>query len=87
MTVGTFNINDAKVNIFPNPFQDQIVIESTGLLQTQISWKLLDIMGREIDAGLDRNSIVIPTADVLSGTYFLRVEINDKIFIDKMIKI
>ncbi len=74
----TSNNSDVELNevsAFPNPFQDEILIEVADATQKVESIKLMDITGsvvRSIDLSSNRN-VTINTTDLASGMYFVHV--------------
>jgi hypothetical protein len=69
---GTTESISGKVNIFPNPFNDEIQIYTPN--ETVKSLNLLNTLGKEI---LTTNGKHLPTGDLPTGVYLLRVNFID----------
>ena len=75
---------------YPNPFNSSTVIKFNLNVSSNVSFKIYDVNGREVDniqskyynKGL--NSFVYSPKEFSSGIYFLRIISNDK---TKLIKI
>jgi hypothetical protein len=74
-----------KINVYPNPFSESTTIEidySTGDGQMI----LYDFMGKEIRKYFNiKPKTKIDRGDLLAGVYFLKFEIDNRIFIQKLI--
>ena len=72
-------IQEAALNIFPNPARDQFFIEK-GKVITPQSIQLVDIMGREIRSIVLNDSLTtVEVTDLENGLYFLQYQIGDTI--------
>lgn len=63
-----------KVNVYPNPFKDLIVVESSQEIKNV---QLYDLMGKAVRiVGIERTEgkITIYTGDIEAGTYFLNLD-------------
>jgi len=79
------NINEEfkMLNIFPNPAQDFIYIETTALIE---SLNICDALGREILCTHKINKGKFDISSLKSGIYFIKVKCDDEILIKKFIK-
>lgn len=80
--------NDAQlgkfINIFPNPFNDQITIQSGTILD---AFEICDVLGRTIQKiAQPADSQNITTSNLESGVYFIKVSKENKQFITKIVK-
>lgn len=64
----------SKLNVYPNPANDKINIESQNMKQVSV-FNLLGIMIENKD--VNDNHVTINTDEIPSGTYILKVEYND----------
>jgi hypothetical protein len=80
-TVNVFDIvqQDLTLNVFPNPTSNFINLESTETLP----WELFDYQGRLIKSGQE---LIFNIQDFKNGLYFLKVKINNRIVVKKIIK-
>ncbi|MEM9258144.1 MAG: T9SS type A sorting domain-containing protein, partial [Bacteroidota bacterium] len=65
-----------RVALFPNPFESEITLELTDLRGAKTEVSILDLNGRVIATRMlemESGRIVIPTTDLTSGAYFLRI--------------
>ena len=63
-----------KVNVYPNPFKDLIVVESSQEIKNV---QLYDLMGKAVRiVGIERTEgkVTIYTGDIEAGTYFLNLD-------------
>lgn len=78
---------DTSINIYPNPVQDNLFVETAGLDIQDVNF--LNMNGQNINAkvsirnGVDR--LQINTAQLQSGIYLLRLKTSDEIIIEKII--
>ncbi len=84
-------INEANVNVFPNPASDLIAVQVNGLMRDNFDITLYDITGRVVEQKtLYQGSTIVyfDTKTLYSGVYFLKMvtgdkELNKKIVIEK----
>jgi len=79
-----------EINVFPNPFADQINLEIPSKANLEnISVSLFDILGNQVLSSFNRQEdvLVISTQHLLAGQYFLRVKYGDKLSASKIIKL
>lgn len=92
LRIGEGNLSDYQ--IYPNPFNDEILLEYTGTFDSvyqkgPISINMNDYLGRtiyqtELAEKFQKHSIRIP--DLSSGLYFIILQNNDKRRVFKMLK-
>ncbi|MBS1534406.1 MAG: T9SS type A sorting domain-containing protein [Bacteroidetes bacterium] len=88
LSCSTLSINQSEssnqLTVFPNPFEDQIRIESA---QNIISIQIFDINGREIfNSFHNEKSIQLNLKSFSSGIYLIRITSNNRSEIHKLIK-
>ena len=83
LVLSTYEIGNAKIDIFPNPATEFIFIEVEGQLDYIIS--LIDMSGKRIMSG--SNLTTIDLTNVVKGAYLLSIEDNDsrKIIVENVI--
>jgi hypothetical protein len=82
-----FDYNSSKLEIFPNPASNQIVI-SMADLSGVIDIKLYNSIGTKIKSQITNilsSSILFDLSDVENGVYFLMSTIGDKVYKNKII--
>jgi hypothetical protein len=72
-----------KINIYPNPSQDIMQIETSVDIQFK-SIELYDINGRFIKQ-IDKNARILNFVGIPAGTYLVKIETNDGSFTKKVI--
>ena len=85
------NVNEVKVNVFPNPASDLIAIQIKDLVRENCLVELYDVTGKLVDKTiLYQGSTIVyfDTNKLYSGIYFVKMkignqEINRKIVIEK----
>lgn len=84
---GIFTLNDgnSSINVYPNPFENELFITLTGLTKTQI--QLFDIQGKNIAKySCKEGENKFSTQNLEAGIYFLKTEINGELVTLKIIK-
>lgn len=72
-----------SLNIYPNPFTDNITISSTTIQQT-VNWQLINAIGRVIQSGNGSN--IAGLEIIPAGLYLLRLNVADKTITKRLIK-
>jgi hypothetical protein len=74
MTVGITSLeNNFSVNIYPNPTDEELVIEVSDLIETK-SYKLMDNIGRQLLFGsLNKKKTTVELIGISSGIYYLQI--------------
>jgi glycosidase len=74
----------SAIRIYPNPASDQINIESEEMIR---SAELFSIDGKNIKkTNANTNSIIIRLNELKPGMYFLRVQTDNQLFTEKVVK-
>ncbi|MDR6301919.1 S8/S53 family peptidase [Mesonia maritima] len=80
-------IEEAKLLLFPNPFEDKITIRLPKSISGEKIIKLYDVKGRQIlTSTMNSYTKTIATDNLANGVYFLHVHTSDKIFTKKIVK-
>ncbi len=77
------NVSSLKANVYPNPFNDQLLID----VSATTTYKLLDINGREMIKGVAAGSKAINTEALPSGNYLLYLESDGLFAVNKVTKL
>lgn len=86
------NENGFSVNVFPNPFDNNIQVAYELSQQSDVVISLVDVLGREIVLGAEHNQSAgiykkeFNTTELAKGIYFLRVTVNGKQSVVKISK-
>jgi alpha-tubulin suppressor-like RCC1 family protein len=86
VVTGISEEEEISLNVYPNPFTDEITIEGCSA-ESEI--KIHDVLGRSIGfdvQGRDEKRIKISIAGSGAGIYFLQVRENGKLFSSKLIR-
>ena len=86
--------NSFALNVFPNPFSDDLQVNYTITEKTEISLTLVDVLGREILLLVEKNQLAgqhqleidVSKLQLSKGLYFLRLSANEKRAIVKIIR-
>ncbi|MEC4003477.1 YHYH protein [Flavobacterium sp. SUN052] len=86
----TFNLNESKITIYPNPASNFIAIQ-TDLVESDMNVDLIDELGKVVKSSkiLQGSTLsVIETDDIYNGVYFIRLSnskdsITKKVIINK----
>jgi subtilisin-like proprotein convertase family protein len=86
-TVATNNVDlSTTVDLFPNPAQDQINVAFAQQLAGNVTLTINDLQGRLLSSQKEQNlqgNLVINTADLTDGIYFMTIQTEDAIFTKK----
>ncbi len=81
------------LEIYPNPFSDQISITMLNASDSKVVITALDVLGREFklyEAKVSKGRSIIPlnfdNSIMSAGTYILKINVNDKVYQKKIIK-
>lgn len=79
---------EVNFTLSPNPFSDVLTVDYQGAGVEDVQFSLLRDASRTMRSGkLRRGKNTLNTADLPSGTYFLWVNIGDRISVKKVVKI
>jgi len=85
------NANVIGLQVYPNPFNNQLNFKLLNNYSSNIKISVIDVLGRELlvseskeEKGLITQTIY--TENIANGTYFLKVNIDGKLFYKKLIK-
>lgn len=91
--VESLNVEEVKpetisLKVFPNPFQDEVVIE-TGLHHETVTWTVYDLMGKAVATSkiINQPSFRLHLRSLDKGIYFLSVNNGKSITTRKIIKL
>jgi hypothetical protein len=87
------NSEISYLNIYPNPFKDQVKVDMAIPLDSKIIITATDILGREFKLYEGKESkgqssllLNFENGYMASGTYILKVNVNDRVYQKKVIK-
>lgn len=92
MVVVSGNNTGLSFSVYPNPFQDKLVVQLYSRLSGQVQFSINDIQGKlvykkEIAVNSGSYRYVLPDLQRLStGIYFLTVKTSDSLFVRKLIR-
>lgn len=86
MPLSIDQFSENTVRIYPNPVNDNVLNVKLFNSQSNLSYRILNILGQEIMSGTLENE-KIEVSNITSGTYFLSLESNGSTFIKKFIKL
>lgn len=73
-----------QFNIYPNPFNEKIIIENN--TNSLVSYSITDVYGKTILEGNSYNKEIVQTSSLIPGFYLLTIIKNNKQFTKKLIK-
>lgn len=100
-TLGFFNTNIVKdmstdnpnsnINLYPNPFVDEVKMDIFTENETNIIWKIFDVTGKLISNGNESissgySTLRIDAAKLTPGLYMINAIINDQVRTFRMLK-
>jgi len=94
LTAGISNITESDlINIYPNPFLNTFLISLNLTGDSNVELTLIDALGKEIayyqtkeSAGVFNKTIDASTLNLSSGTYLVKIKLNEKVLFKKIIK-
>jgi Cu/Ag efflux protein CusF len=87
------SINDAKINIYPNPFIDATTIEFGTAQDGNVKIVVYDQIGNEIETILDTKMSIgtyrytFDASNSSNGIYLIKLNINDQVVTRKIVKV
>lgn len=85
--IDTVTVSD-KLNIYPNPVQSKITIESSGTATKQI--EIADLNGKvleKINSEIQNETMSMDLSKLISGFYFISIQLSDgKVHVQKFFK-
>jgi len=80
-----------QLSVFPNPVQSQLNVQLTLTQSMDVNITVMNVTGQVIRQNQyqminGQNDVVIPTSDLPSGVYMLRLETNDGVVTEKFVK-
>ena len=81
-TTAIQELSNNRLNVFPNPFTNELFIED--LKGEQLSWELINALGQSILTGTDKH---INHQSLNPGIYYLRITQNMETVLKKLIKV
>jgi CubicO group peptidase (beta-lactamase class C family) len=75
-------LNNVDVNVYPNPFLNEIKIE--GNLDEELNWELMNAVGEIVQKGTGNE---INNLNLSSGIYYLRITKNNQTLVKKLMKV
>jgi PKD repeat protein len=84
--------NTINFNVYPNPVQDRSVVDFNLVDKAKVSVNIYDILGKEVGKLVDRQQLSagehkypFNTTGMNSGIYFVKLMVNDQLFVEKVI--
>jgi subtilase family serine protease len=74
-----------KINVYPNPFRDQLVIGVSNNNKL-MEYELLNSVGQQIMTGRFVDSVTVPASNLKPGFYLIRLNDGDTIYQRKVIR-
>ena len=85
ITLGNNNWKKDPITLYPNPADQMIYVTTKDIKNCTIA--VYDILGRKVEliSHLDKDRSLINTANLVNGTYILRVDQNDQWYVTKFV--
>jgi subtilisin-like proprotein convertase family protein len=96
IVVGTTDINEASsglygLSIYPNPSKNNFNLEYQLVNPSEVTVEVLNIVGEKIKQVADGMQLsgkhVFELNDIAAGTYFVRLTANDKVMMQRLVKL
>jgi len=89
-SAGIDDTEEQRIHVYPNPVSDFISVEFAEIPTNAVALSVLDMTGRvmiEVN-GLspDRNTYYINTENIPAGVYFVRIQSESGMWVNKIIK-
>ncbi|MCC6815859.1 MAG: T9SS type A sorting domain-containing protein [Saprospiraceae bacterium] len=80
--------NETEIKVYPNPVTDNLMIRiNDDLRNIRLKIELYDVLGNKVTERTAIGSTILPTMNLVQGTYFLKIFSDAKlIYSDKIIK-
>lgn len=85
-TLSSTNFDVNSINIYPNPFEDKLTINTSDVPVSQ--YEIYDLQGRLVksDQINDKTSFIIDMNDIISGIYLIQIKSDNGLSSHKIIK-
>jgi len=87
--INVLNCNDnIVVSVYPNPFIDELMLKIENY-NGVVKYKIYDVLGHFLFENTLKDSgdfVIVENSNLVPGTYFVEVVLNDKVFNSKIIK-
>lgn len=77
LCVGTHDLENIGVQLFPNPMKDVLSIQMDNRFEEPARWEMFDVQGRVVLSGMTTNSTTINTEKLITGLYVFRLTIAE----------
>jgi len=77
--------SDANIMVYPNPFADEMYVEITNK-SIWVDLEIIDIKGQRIYKNSVKDKVLIPTIDMASGMYFIRLIAGESTTMVRVVK-
>ncbi len=88
---GIINLAD-QINIYPNPFMDNLEIDYYLEVKSDIKIRILDLLGREVaqlenssNQSVGEHSVTLNSSEMQPGVYFCKIEADDFSIVRKIV--
>ncbi|NVO03678.1 MAG: T9SS type A sorting domain-containing protein [Bacteroidetes bacterium] len=81
-TVGIIGIENGSLSVFPNPFNNQLIIDG----QENANFEILNSIGQVVYTGKIEGKTIIETSNFAKGVYLIKLEGETKIDFIKIVK-
>lgn len=86
---GINQVNENDISLFPNPFENQITINSSQLVKGETTFTINTISGQEVFNHFEKNyngDIQLNIGELKAGIYFLKISNGSNVITKKIIK-
>lgn len=81
---GIAGVKETNFTVYPNPFHE--VIELQTEQASEVRYWIMDITGRIVQEGHFTNKAALPSSDWKAGTYIVRMQQGDAVYVSKLIR-
>jgi len=87
IAIEEFDKDNTLIKFSPNPVKDKLIIKNEEFKITNL--QIVDLLGRAIIDVIPQNNseIIVDMANLISGLYFIKVNMNGNIIIEKIVKL
>jgi len=84
-TISVLLNNNSNINLFPNPFADELIIEIDGISKNA-NIEIYNSNGQVVFKGIANERTIVPTTSFSQGIYLLKIDKGDSFEFRKIVK-
>ena len=84
LPVGILETVNRSLNIYPNPFKDELTVETTSTKEQKL--EIFNLIGQTIYTSVMTKKTVVKTGAFAGGVYFIKLSTDKETVVKKFVK-